>query len=125
MTSAFSWKTLLAFALLHFALKAKLTCYSRYLLTSYFGIPVPYDEKDIFFWVLVLEGLVGLQKLFSFSFFGISGWSIHLAYCDTEWLALEMKRDHSVIFETAPKYCISDSLVDYEGSPLLRNSCPQ
>ena len=28
--------------------KAKLTCYSRYLLTSYFCIPVPYDEKDIF-----------------------------------------------------------------------------
>ena len=49
MTNAFSWKTLLAFALLHFALKAKLTCYSRYLLTSYFGIPVSYNEKDIFF----------------------------------------------------------------------------
>ena len=26
-----------------------------------------------------------------------------------------MNRDHSVIFEIAPKYCISDSLVDYEG----------
>ena len=25
--------------------KAKLACYSRYLLTSYFCIPVPYDEK--------------------------------------------------------------------------------
>ena len=25
-----------------------------------------------------------------------------------------MNRDHSVIFETAPKYCISDSFVDYE-----------
>ena len=41
-------KTLLAFALLHFVFKAKLTCYSRYLLTFYFCIPVPYDEKDIF-----------------------------------------------------------------------------
>ena len=29
--------------------KAKLSCYSRYLLSSYFYIPVPYDEKDIFF----------------------------------------------------------------------------
>ena len=29
-------------------------------------------------------------------------------------IALEMNRDHSVIFETAPKYCISDSSVDYE-----------
>ena len=42
--------------------KAKFTCYSRYLLTSYFCIPVPYDEKDIFFWILVLEGLVGLHR---------------------------------------------------------------
>ena len=29
--------------------------------------------------------------------------------------ALETKRDHSVVFETAPKYCISDSFVDNEG----------
>ena len=24
-------------------------------------------------------------------------------------------RDHSVVFETAPKYCISDAFVDYDG----------
>ena len=29
--------------------KVKLAYYYRYLLTSYFCIPVPYDEKDIFF----------------------------------------------------------------------------
>ena len=29
--------------------KAKFACYSRCFLTSYFCIPVPYDEKDIFF----------------------------------------------------------------------------
>ena len=53
-------KTLLAFALLHSVLQAKFVYYSRYLLTSYFCIPVPYDEKDIFFFflVLVLMGLV-------------------------------------------------------------------
>ena len=32
-------------------------------------------------------------------------------YCDIEWFALEMNRDHSV-FEIAPNYCILDSLVD-------------
>ena len=58
--------------------KAKLACYSRYLLTSYFCILVPYDEKDMLFWVLVLEGLVGLHEPFNFSFFGISGWGIDL-----------------------------------------------
>jgi len=35
-----------------------------------------------------------------------------LDYCDIEWVALETNGDHSVIFETAPKYCISDSSVD-------------
>ena len=43
------------------------------------------------------------------------GRGINLDYCDIEWFALEMSRDHSVIFEVAPKYCISDSFVDYEG----------
>ena len=31
-----------------------------------------------------------------FSFFSITGWDIDLDYCDIEWFALEMKRDHSV-----------------------------
>ena len=51
----------------------------------------------------------------NFSFFGITGWGIALDYCDFEWFALEMSRDHSVIFEIVPKYCILDSFVDYEG----------
>ena len=36
-------------------------------------------------------------------------------YHDIEWFALETNRDHSVIFETASKYCILDSFVDYHG----------
>ena len=39
--------------------KAKLACYSRYLLSFYFCIPIPYDENEIFFLVLVVEGLEG------------------------------------------------------------------
>ena len=42
--------------------KAKFACYSRCFLTSYFFFPVPYNEKDIFFGVLTLEGLVGLHR---------------------------------------------------------------
>ena len=30
-------------------------------------------------------------------------------------VALEMTRDHSVVFEIASKYYISDSLVDHDG----------
>ena len=36
-------------------------------------------------------------------------------YFDIEWFGLETNRDHSVIFEIASKYCISDSFVDYDG----------
>ena len=34
----------LAFALLHLFSKVKLACHSRYILTSYFYIPIPDDE---------------------------------------------------------------------------------
>ena len=40
-------------------------------------------------------------------------------YCDIDWFALEMNRDHSVIFEIASKYYISDSLVDYDGYSII------
>ena len=53
--------------------------------------------------------------MFNFSFFNITGRGIDLNYCDIEWFALETNRDHSVVFETASKYCISDSFVDYDG----------
>ena len=36
-------------------------------------------------------------------------------YCDIEWLAFETNRNHSVVFEIASKYCISDSLVNSDG----------
>ena len=52
---------------------------------------------------------------FNFSFFSITGWGIDLDYYNIEWFALELNRDHSVVFEVASKYCISESFVDYEG----------
>ena len=65
--------------------------------------------------MLVLKGLVGLHRTVQFSFFSVTGWGIDLDYCDIEWVALDTNRDHSVIFEIASKYCISDSLVDHDG----------
>ena len=63
MTSAFSWQSSVSLCPASFCTpKPNLPVKSRYLLTSYFCIPVSYDEKDIFFCVLVLEGLVGLHK---------------------------------------------------------------
>ena len=70
--------------------------------------------------MLVLEGLVGLHRLFSLSFFSITGLGIGLDCSDIEWFALEMNRDHSVIFKIAPKYCILDSFVDASGYFIMR-----
>ena len=64
--------------------------------------------------MLVLKGLVGLHRTVQLHFFSITGRGIDLDYCDIEWFALKMDRDHSVIFEIAPKYCILDYFVDYE-----------
>ena len=63
--------------------------------------------------MLVLKRLLVFTEPFNFSFFSITGWGIDLDYRDIEWLALEMNRDHSVIFEVASNYCISDSFVEY------------
>ena len=111
----FLGKTLLVFALLHSIFKAKFACYSRCFLTSYFFIPVPYNEKDIFFGVLVLEGLVGLHSTTQLQLLQHYWWGIDLDYCDIEWFALETNRAHSVVFEMVSKYCILESFVGYEG----------
>ena len=65
--------------------------------------------------MLIPEGLVGLHRTIQLQLLQHYFWGIDLDYHDIEWFAFEMNRDHSVIFEVAPKYCILDSLVDYEG----------
>ena len=55
------------------------------------------------------------MELFNFSFFTVTCRDIDLDYHDIEWFALETNRDHSIVSETASKYCISDSFVDYDG----------
>ena len=65
--------------------------------------------------MLVPKGLVGPLEPFNFSFFSVTGWGIGLDYRDIEWFALEINRDHSVVFEIASKYCILDSFVDHDG----------
>ena len=69
--------------------------------------------------MLVLEGLVGLHR--NSSLFSITVRGIDLDYSHIKWFALEMNRDHSVIFEITSKYCISDSSVDYDGYSISSN----
>ena len=62
--------------------------------------------KGHLFLALVLEGLVGLHRTIRLQLVQHTGWGIDLDYCDTEWFALGKNRDHSVVFEITPKYCI-------------------
>ena len=64
--------------------------------------------------MLVLECLVGLHRTIQLQLLSITGSGADLDYSDAERFALEVNQDHSVVFEIAPKYCISDSLVDYD-----------
>ena len=52
--------------------------------------------------MLVLEGFVDLHRSTSVSLALVVG-GIGLHYCDIECFALGTNRDHSVIFEIAPK----------------------
>ena len=63
--------------------------------------------------MLVLKGLVGLH--ITVQLLQCYWWGIDLDYHDIEWFALEMSRDHSVVFEITSKYYISDSFVDHDG----------
>ena len=66
--------------------------------------------------MLVLKGLVGLHRTVQLQLIQHYRLGhIDLDYCDIEWFALQMNRDHSVVFEIASKYCISDSFVDRDG----------
>ena len=91
--------------------KAKFVCYSRYLLSSYFCIPVPYNEKDIFFCVLVLEGLVDLHRTIQLQLLQ-DYWLGHtvilngLPWKQTETILSFLKLDPSTAVWT---------LVDYDG----------
>ena len=75
--------------------------------------------KGHLFRVLVLEGLLGHHRIVQLQLLQHYWLGTDLDYCDIEWFALEMNRDHSVIFEIAPKNCISDSFVDYESDSIF------
>ena len=71
-------------------------------------------KRISFTWYYLYKVLYLFIEPFNLSFSTISGWGIDLHSWDIEWFALERNRDHSVILEIAPKYCILDSSVDYE-----------
>ena len=102
-------KTVLAFALLHSVLQGQICLLLQVFLDFLLLHSSPISWKGHLFRVLVLEGLVGLHR------------TIQLQLLQHYWLGHRLRllwyrmvclgnnnRDHSVIFETASKYCISD-----------------
>ena len=65
--------------------------------------------------MLFLKGLIGLHRTVQLQLLQLCWLGIGFDYCNTLWFALEMNRDHSVIFEIVPKNYIVDSHVDYKG----------
>ena len=103
------------------------TCLLLQVSLDLLCVPVVYDEKNIFFLVLVLEGLGGFHQTIQLQLLGIGGWGIDLDYCDVEWFALEMNPDRSVIFEVCHFQVLNFRLLlIMRATPfLLRHSCPQ
>ena len=65
--------------------------------------------------MLVLESVVGLHRTVQLQLLQHYWLGHRLGLRDIEWFSLETNRDHSVIFEIASKYCISDSFVAHDG----------
>ena len=90
-------------------------CFLTLILTSYFCIPVPYNEKDIFFGVLVLKGLVDLHRTVQLQLLQ-HYWLGHRLGLLWYWMVCLGNEQRSFCrFEIASKYCISDSFVDHDG----------
>ena len=105
-------KTLLAFSLLHFVLQGQ-TCLLLQVTVDFLLLhsnsPMMKRTASL---VLALEGHVGLHRTCQFKL------SSALLLGAKTWVRVILNGNqphHSVLFETAPKCCISDSSVDSEG----------
>ena len=119
-------KTLLSFALLHFVFRGQIFPLLQVSFDFLLFHAVLYNEDDIFFWMFVLESLVGLHKTFQLQLLQYCWWGIDLNYCDIELFVLEMNRDHFVILRLHPRTVFRALLSTMMTTPfLLRDSCPQ
>ena len=116
-------KTLLVFACFILYSKTKLACYSRYFLTSYICIPVPYDEKDIFFFFFGVSSRrsCSLSQNHSTSASLVVG--ADLDCCDFEWFALEMVCLLSFL-RLPPTTAFQPLLLTRRATPFLKGFLP-
>ena len=69
--------------------------------------------------MLVLEGLLGLHRTIQLQLLHHYWWGIDVDSSDIEWFALEMCRDHSVIFELHPRAAFWTLLLTTRATPFL------
>ena len=71
--------------------------------------------KRTYFWGVSSKRSLGLHRTVQLQLLQHYWLGHRLVYRNIEWCALETNRDHSVVFEIASNYCISDSFVGYKG----------
>jgi len=114
MISAFSWQNSISLCPASFCTprpNLPVTPGVSWLPTFAFQSPI---MKGHLFWMLVLKGLVGLHRTVQLQLLQCY-WLGHRLGLLWYWMVCLGNRDHSVVFEIASKYCISDSFVDHDG----------
>ena len=115
MTSVFSWQHSISLCPASFCTPMpNLTVTPGVSLLPTFAFQCPIMKRTSFLGVSSKRSCKVFIEPFNFSFISGTHWGIVLDYRDIEWFPLKMNRDHSVVFEIASKYCILDSLVDYD-----------
>ena len=108
--------------------KAKFACYSRYLLTSFFCIPVPYYEDDIFVCVCVCVCVVSRRSCRSLYNCSISVFSAVVVGALT-WVTVTMSGLPRKGTKVLQSFLMSHQVLHFGrmmATPfLLRDSCPQ
>ena len=114
MTSVFSWQNTVSLCPASFPTpwpKIPVTPGNSWLPT--FAFQYRMMKRTSF--LLVLESVVGLHETSPLQLLWHQWLWLDVDHHDAECFALETNRDHAAVLEIAPKYCILDSSVDYEG----------
>ena len=118
-------KTLLAFALLHSVFQGQIWLLHQVFLDFLLFLPSPLWYKGHLFWVLVLEGLVGLHRIIQLQLFQhwCLGYRFGLLLNGLPWKQTEITLS---FLRLHPSTAFQTLLWTMMATPfLLRDSCPQ
>ena len=106
---------LLAFALLHSILQGQICLLLQVFPDFLLLHSSPLYWNGYLFWVLVLKGLIGLHRTVQLQLLQCYRLGHRLGLPWYWMVCLGTEQRSFVIFEIAPKYCILDSFVAYDG----------